>query len=62
MAKNTEDYITTSIRIPKGLKERMDKFEKKYYLNTSALVRRALVEWVEKEEQKEQEKKKRTSV
>jgi len=60
MANKTEDYITTSIRLPIGLKERMDKFEKKYYLNTSALIRRAVVEFVEREEQKERDQKKRT--
>jgi len=60
MAKKTEDYITTSIRLPKGLKDRMDKFEKKYYLNTSALIRRALVEWIEQEEQKERERQRKT--
>ncbi len=60
MPKKADDSIIQTIRFPKDLKERMKKFEEKYYLSTSALIRRAVVEFVEREEQKEREQKKGT--
>jgi len=58
MAEDKKDSIIQSIHFPKELVEKMAKYEKKYFLTKSALVRRAIVEFIEREETKERRERK----
>lgn len=55
MPKKADNNMILSLHLPVDLKKRMERFEEKYYLNTSALIRRAIVEFVEREEKKDRE-------
>ena len=57
MAEDKKDSIIQSIHFPQALVEKMAKYEKKYFLTKSALVRRAVVEFIEHEEQKDRRKR-----
>jgi len=53
MIKEKKESTVQSIHFPKALVEKMEKYEKKYFITRSSLVRRAVVEFIQREETKE---------